>query len=162
MRRIVLVLFAFFSVASIAAPAAALPSSIQVHRLLTNPEMANRAYMGEHFDSLLAVRSFYEGREYEAVWTRDRLEQLRLGFIAAQRAGLDPDDYHFAALSREYDFDNEMAVELLATDAALGLIASMVGDGMMAQDATIFLERALADEALAERLQMLRAFRAGR
>lgn len=141
--------------------AAAKPSPLLMQRLLYHPDTGKRTYLGESFLELDGVRAFYAARDYEPVWTQQRLIQLRYAFMAARQAGFNPSDYHYNALSREYSNDNEMAIELLATDAWLALADALAGNSGSRADMTVYLEQALAGDrvypALAELISFYRA-----
>lgn len=140
-------------------PAMAAPSPILMERLLTHPDTGSRPYMGERFRNLTALQAFYADRDYQPVWNRQSLEQLSYAFMAAKQAGLNPSSYHLDALSTEYSNDNEMAIELFATDAWLSLAADMLGES---RDMTPYFEYQLMRGRLYEGLAELAAFRAGR
>jgi len=158
MKRLLIFVALLMSLPALA-PASAAPSPLVMERLLNHPEAGNRTYMGERFHELNDVRVFYANRDYAPVWTRDSLEKLRYAFMEAQRAGLIVTDYHFTALGTEYSNDNEMAIELLATDAWLSLAGDLYGS--KDADMLAYLHYALEQDRLYEALVELSAFRSG-
>ncbi|GGD14528.1 hypothetical protein [Aquisalinus flavus] len=155
-----IVLFTTLGLAPGLSPAAAAPSPLVMERLLGHPDAGNRTYMGERFQELDDLRVFYANRAYAPVWTRETLLELRYAFMEAQRAGLSVTDYHFTALGTEYSNDNEMALELLATDAWLSLAGDLYGSDDA--DMLAYLHHALEQDRLYEALAELAAFRSGR
>lgn len=139
------------------AQANAAPSPLVMERLLNHPDAGSRTYMGERFRQLDDLRVFYANRDYAPVWTRESLEKLRYAFMEAQRAGLSVSEYHFKALGTEYSNDNEMAIELLATDAWLALAGDLYGGDDA--DMLAYLHYALEQGRLYEALVELAAFR---
>lgn len=159
MTRLIAILALLTTMAGLS-PAVAAPSPLVMERLLNHPDAASRSYMGERFRELDDLRVFYANRDYAPVWTRDTLRELRYAFMEAQRAGLSVTDYHFTALGTEYSNDNEMALELLATDAWLSLAGDLYGSGD--GDMLAYLHHALEQDRLYEALAELAAFRSGR
>ena len=159
MRQILplMMLVAGLAVLAPTAPAVAKPSPQLMQRLLYHPDTGKRAYLGEHFLSLTDLRQFYEAGNYQPVWTQERLIQLRYAFMAARQAGLDPSAYHYNALAREYSNDNEMAIELLATDAWLALARDLGGTDA-GLDATLYLGNALKTDRVYPAMLDLVAF----
>ncbi|NHK28085.1 hypothetical protein FF098_009240 [Parvularcula flava] len=159
MKRLLFIVALLISVVGLT-PANAAPSPLVMERLLNHPDAGKRTYMGEHFRELNDLRVFYANRNYAPVWTRGDLEKLRYAFMEAQRAGLVVADYHFMALGTEYSNDNEMAIELLATDAWLSLAGDLYGSDDA--DMLAYLHHALEQGRLYEALAELAAFRSGR
>lgn len=108
-----------------------------------------------------AVQSFFEARDFRPAWggqhCRRRLQELLLALDGAVEHGLEPEDYHRAALARAAHCS--ATIEWLATDAWLGLARHLHGgrvDPARVEpewnaprrriDAAAALERAIEDE----------------
>lgn len=79
---------------------------------------------GQTIRSAAAVEQFYRERNNTRAWTAgagSALQDLRMAVITAGSHGLSPKDYHGVALSRAIIDGDDLAVELLATDAYLTL-----------------------------------------
>jgi murein L,D-transpeptidase YcbB/YkuD len=117
-----------------------------------------------------AVRRFYAGRDHRPAWTgadcRPAMLDLATAIATVDGHGLDPDDYHRAALSGPVLCDGDR--EIVATDAWLMLAAHLAGgriDPLTVEptwtarrpgvDLVAALERALADGTVAATLEAL-------
>lgn len=117
-----------------------------------------------------AVRRFYAGRDHAPAWTgpdcAQAIVELSGAIEAAATHGLDPDDYHRAALSGTALCDSDR--EIVATDAFLMLAAHLAGgriDPVTVEpswnarrpdlDGVALLERALAENRVAATLESL-------
>lgn len=117
-----------------------------------------------------AVRRFYAGRDHAPAWTgpdcAQAIVELSGAIEAAATHGLDPDDYHRAALSGTALCDSDR--EIVATDAFLMLAAHLAGgriDPATVEpswnarrpdlDGVALLERALVENRVAATLESL-------
>jgi murein L,D-transpeptidase YcbB/YkuD len=117
-----------------------------------------------------AVRRFYAGRDHAPAWTgpdcAQAIVELSGAIEAAATHGLDPDDYHRAALSGTALCDSDR--EIVATDA-FGMLAAHLAGGRIDPvtvepswnarrpdlDGVALLERALAENRVAATLEDL-------
>ena len=117
-----------------------------------------------------AVRRFYAGRDHAPAWTgpdcAQAIVELSGAIEAAATHGLDPDDYHRAALSGTALCDSDR--EIVATDA-FGMLAAHLAGGRIDPvtvepswnarrpdlDGVALLERALAENRVAATLESL-------
>ncbi len=117
-----------------------------------------------------AVRQFYAARDFRPAWTGDdcrpAMLELATAIAAADSHGLDPDDYHRAALDGADLCDGDR--EIVATDAWLMLAAHLAGgriDPLTVEptwtarrpdvDLVAALERALAEGTVSASLDAL-------
>jgi murein L,D-transpeptidase YcbB/YkuD len=88
------------------------------------PEVA-----GEPISSTILLPAFYENRGFEPAWTLAALDSLLQAIRDCALDGLDPDDYHLAALTRGRPLladpaapdEKRAAIDLIATDALVRL-----------------------------------------
>lgn len=93
------------------------------------PPGAPLAIDGVRLRDAVAVRRFYAGREHAPAWTgpdcAQAIVELSGAIEAAATHGLDPDDYHRAALAGTALCESDR--EIVATDAFLMLAAHLAG-----------------------------------
>ena len=86
---------------------------------------------GETIRALVAVKRFYQRRSFRPAWTTagggPLLADLSAAIDGAAGHGLTPADYHRDAIAAAVALGDDLAVELLATDAFLTLGAHLVG-----------------------------------
>ncbi len=120
---------------------------------------------GEGIRAWVALRRFYAERAYRPAWSGPEaaplLEQLAVAVDQVAAHGLDPTDYHAAALGRSSSERDALATELLATDTYLTLAAHLIGGRLdpvsiepdwtasrRERDLVRHLERALAERRI--------------
>lgn len=92
------------------------------------PELFDGA-IGESLHSRNTVQQFYQERMGKRAWTgphRPALDQLQKAIGASPAHGLSPRDYHAGAIAAAITAKNDVAIELLATDAYLTLGAHLL------------------------------------
>lgn len=163
-------LLAALAVAALLAPAAAFADlRTELARRLGAPGTA-LVVEGVRLRDAEAVRRFYAAREHAPAWTgpdcAQAIVELSGAIEAAATHGLDPDDYHRAALSGTALCESDR--EIVATDAFLMLAAHLAGgriDPVSIEpswnarrpdlDLVAVLERALAEQRVAATLEAL-------
>jgi L,D-transpeptidase YcbB len=145
-------------------------------RLATVEEPPLVCAAGEPIVASAAVRDFYQARYFRPAWSRgggllEAANTLKAALGEAARDGLQPGDYHLAALARLAAGGEPVLLaeaDLLLTDAFL-LFASHLADGKVEQDSrrarwdgrsarvdlAAVLERALAQGTLRQELSGL-------
>lgn len=85
--------------------------------------------LGEPISSVVVLPALYAGRDFQPLWRPHRIEELLAQIRASAGSGLDPEDYHLAAIERMRDRVREAedaawdraGLDLLATDALIRL-----------------------------------------
>jgi murein L,D-transpeptidase YcbB/YkuD len=128
MSRLLISCFVSLLLLSVSGLANNVPSSLPAW--IEQAETGTLTIKGESIHTSKALPRFYREREYQAAWLYDGgelLQQLQESILKSAEQGLNPADYHLAALQEAIDRHDTDAIELLATDAYLTLAAHIVG-----------------------------------